>query len=141
MINEVTLIGNVGKDPEIHKFESGSRVAKFSFATTKNYKKDGEKIADTSWHNIVIWGKLADVVETWVKKGSKLYLKGEIQYRDYEDKDGNKKYITEINCYTMQMLGGKPEEGPKQEEAPQVNRGLPNDEDFPFDDVPPPRLI
>lgn len=140
MVNEVILIGNVGKDPEIHAFDSGSKVAKFSLATTKNYKnKSGEKVADTSWHNIVIWGKLADIVEQFVKKGSKLYLKGEIQYGSYDDKDGNKKYTTDINCFNMQMLDSKPTSAESEQVdkiTPGQNTGLPIEEDDPFGDVP-----
>lgn len=102
-INKVNLIGNVGSEPETF-YTTNSKVVKFSLATSETYKdKNGEKQTNTEWHNIVIWGKLADVVEKYVKKGTKLYLEGKITYRSYE-KDGVKKYITEINCNTMEML-------------------------------------
>ena len=106
-MNKVILIGNVGGDPEV-KTVNETKVAKFSLATNRVYRnKDGEKVTDTSWHNIVIWGKLADVVEMWVNKGDKIALEGEINYRDWEDKDGNKRYMTEIKCFDMEMLGSK----------------------------------
>lgn len=147
MVNEATLIGNVGQDPEVHNFESGSKVAKFSLATSKNYKKDGEKVTTTTWHNIVLWGKLAEIVEKYVLKGDKLYIKGEIQYRDYQDKEGNKRFITEINCFTMQMLGSKekpasttsdePGNTPLAERDSKVNTGLEDDPASLFDAPPP----
>lgn len=102
MINKVQLIGHVGKDPEIRN-TANSKVASFSLATTERYK-DKET---TQWHNCVVWAKLADVVEKYVKKGQLLYVDGKIEYRSYDDKDGNKKYITDIIVMNMQMLGKK----------------------------------
>lgn len=102
MLNKVDLIGRVGKDPEIKTTNNGNKVANFSLATSEKYKNE-EK---TEWHNIVIWGKLADIVERYVTKGQLLYLSGKITTRSYEDKDGNKKYITDIVCFNMKMLGG-----------------------------------
>ena len=108
MVNKVTLIGNLGQDPEIKSLESGQKVASFSLATSESFKdKDGVKQNKSEWHNIVIWGKLADVVEAYVKKGDKLYLEGKIQTQTWE-KDGEKKYRTNIVCNQMTMLGGKP---------------------------------
>ena len=108
MVNKVTLIGNLGQDPEIKSLESGQKVASFSLATSESFKdKDGVKQNKSEWHNIVIWGKLADVVEAYVKKGDKLYLEGKIQTQTWE-KEGVKQYRTNIVCNQMTMLGGKP---------------------------------
>ena len=102
MINKVQLIGHVGKDPEV-RITTNSRVASFSLATTEKFNGN-EK---TQWHACSVWGKLADVVEKYVKKGQLLYVEGKIEYRSYDDKDGNKKYVTDIVVFTLQMLGGK----------------------------------
>ena len=105
-INKVILVGNVGKDPEVRYLESGVAVARFPFATSETYKgKDGEKVTTTEWHNIVLWRGLAEVAEKYVKKGSQLYLEGKIRTRSYDDKDGVKRYMTEIVTDQMQMLG------------------------------------
>lgn len=107
-INKVMLIGNVGKDPEIQQIPNGTKVAKFSIATTERYTaKSGEKVNKTEWHNIVIWRGLAEVVERYVKKGDSLYLEGKIQTRKWETPDGQTKYATDIVCDNMQMLGSK----------------------------------
>ena len=107
MINKAFLIGNVGKDPEIRRFENGVK-ASFSLATSETYTpKGGEKVTQTEWHSIIAWGKLADIVERYVKKGQPLFVEGKITYRSYDDRDGNKKYITEINASNIQMLGKK----------------------------------
>lgn len=101
---KVNLIGWVGKDPEIKVFENGNKVVNFTLATTEKYKKDGELVTDTTWHNIVIYGKLAEVVEKFVNKGNLLYLEGKIKVRKYADKEGVERYITEYVCYEMVML-------------------------------------
>jgi single-strand DNA-binding protein len=107
-VNKVILVGRAGKDPEIRHLDSGVAVANFTLATSENYTaKNGEKVSTTEWHNIVLWRGLAEVAEKFVKKGSQLYIDGKIRTRTYEDKDGNKKYITEIVADTMQMLGSK----------------------------------
>lgn len=109
-VNKLILVGNVGKDPEVRHLDNGAVVAKFSLATSETYKdKNGEKQTQTEWHNIVIWRQLAEVVEKYVKKGQQLYLEGKSTTRSYEDKDGNKRYITEMVAYSMQMLGKKGE--------------------------------
>ena len=108
MVNKVILIGNVGRDPEVRYFDNGLAKAQFSLATTETYKnKEGQKIVQTEWHTIVMWRKLAEIVEKYVKKGDKLYIEGKIKTRSYDDKEGNKKYITEILAENMQMLGSK----------------------------------
>jgi single-strand DNA-binding protein len=111
-INKVILVGNLGKDPEIRSIEGGRKVANFSLATTESYKdKKGERVDKTEWHNIVFWGPIADVIEKYLKKGSQIYLEGKITNRSYEDKEGVKKYITEIVGQNMTMLGGGPRSG------------------------------
>ncbi|MEA3446201.1 MAG: single-stranded DNA-binding protein [Bacteroidota bacterium] len=108
MLNKVMLIGNVGRDPEVRYFDSGVAKAKFSLATTEVYKnKEGQRVDQTEWHNITLWRKLAEIVEKYVKKGDKLYIEGKIRTSSYEDKDGNKKFFTEIVADNMQMLGSK----------------------------------
>jgi single-strand DNA-binding protein len=105
-VNKVILVGNVGKDPEVRYLEKGVAVAKFPLATSETYKgKDGEKVTATEWHNVVLWRGLAETVEKYVKKGSQLYIEGKIRTRSYDDKDGNKRYVTEIVADLMQMLG------------------------------------
>lgn len=106
-INKVILVGNLGKDPELRTLESGRKVANFSLATTESYKdKNGEKVDQTEWHNIVFWGPIAEVIEKYLKKGSQIYVEGKIRTRSYDDKEGVKKYITEILGDKMTMLGG-----------------------------------
>ncbi len=107
-VNKVILVGNVGKDPEIRYLDENTAVCKFSLATSEVYKnREGEKITQTEWHNIVLWRGLAQIAEKYVKKGSQLYIEGRIRSRSYDDKDGIKRYITEIVGDNMQMLGRK----------------------------------
>jgi len=114
-VNRVHLIGRLGQNPEIRTTESGNTVANFSVATSEKWKdKNGNKQEDTEWHRIVIWGKLAEVVEKYVKKGDMLYLEGKLKTRTWE-KDGVTRYATEIHAYSMQMLGGKNETSALQE--------------------------
>lgn len=105
--NKVTLIGRTGKDVEIVKFENG-KLAKVSLATTDHYTNAlGEKVEETQWHNLVINGKLADIMEKYVEKGKEIAVEGKIIYRNYDDKDGVKRYITEIRVEEIVLLGGK----------------------------------
>jgi single-strand DNA-binding protein len=107
--NSVQLIGRLGKDPEIRSFENGKKVANFSIATTDAYKNQkGEKIEDTQWHNLVVWGKLAEIAGKYLKKGNEIAIEGKLVHRSYETANGEKRYITEINVNDMVMLGGKP---------------------------------
>jgi single-strand DNA-binding protein len=107
-VNKVILVGNLGKNPEVKYLDSGVAVANFSLATTENYKnKEGERVSQTEWHNIVLWRGLAEVAEKWLKKGSSVYIEGKIKTRKWEDKDGNTRYNTEILADNMTMLGGK----------------------------------
>ncbi len=112
-LNKVTLIGNLGADPEIRTTPNGSKVATFSLATSRSWSSaSGEKQEKTEWHKCVAWNAgargtgLADVVEKYVKKGDKLYVEGRIEYRQYEDKDKQTRYITEINVREILLLGG-----------------------------------
>jgi len=108
MINKVILLGNVGKDPEVKYFDNESSVANFSLATSETYtNKNGEKVTNTEWHNVQAWRGLAKVVEKYVKKGDLIYIEGRIKTRSYDDKDGNKKYVTEILADEMKMLGSR----------------------------------
>jgi single-strand DNA-binding protein len=110
-VNRVILIGNLGKDPEIRSLEGGVKVANFSLATTESYKgKNGEKVDQTEWHNVVLWRGLAEVAENYLKKGNTIYVEGKIRTRDWTDKDGNKRYTTEIIADNMVMLGGRREQ-------------------------------
>ena len=115
-MNKVILYGNIGKDPEVKRLESGNIVAKFSMATNKSYtNKSGEKVKETAWHNIVLWGKLAELAEKYVKKGDSVIIEGEIVYRTYEDKDKVTKNFTEIIGKELHFAGSKKED-PKPEE-------------------------
>lgn len=111
-LNKVTLIGNLGKDPEVRATSNGSRVASFSLATTRTWNDpSGSKQEKTEWHRCVAWNskfsQLADVVEKYVKKGDRLYVEGRIEYGQYQDKDGQTRYTTDIRVIEMIMLGGK----------------------------------
>ncbi|MBM3403332.1 MAG: single-stranded DNA-binding protein [Bacteroidetes bacterium] len=107
-VNKVILVGNLGKDPVIQTFDNNVKKATFSLATTETTKDaSGNKIQKTEWHNIVLWRGLAEVTEAYLKKGNQIYLEGKIRSRSYDDKEGNKKYITEIVADSMIMLGGR----------------------------------
>lgn len=95
-LNQVSLIGNVGKDPEIRSTQGGDRVANFSIATSETWGAGDNRQEKTEWHNVVVWGKLADVVEKYVTKGSKVYAQGKLTTRKWKDKDGNDRYTTEV---------------------------------------------
>ena len=104
--NKVQLIGHLGQDPEIVTLENGNKLAKFSMATSESYKNaQGEKVDDTQWHNIVAWGKTADIVESYLAKGKQVAVEGKLTHRSYETKEGEKRYITEIRCNELLMLG------------------------------------
>lgn len=122
MINKVILIGNVGRDPEVRMTQNGKPVAKFSLATTETF--NGEK--KTEWHNIVLWGKLAEVAEKYMRKGKLVYIEGRITTRSWDGTDGKKQYMTEIVGDRMQMLDRNPEgAGRAQADANNKNDDVP----------------
>jgi single-strand DNA-binding protein len=106
--NSVQLIGRLGKDPEIRTFEKGTKLATFSIATTDSYKNQkGEKVEDTQWHNIVIWGKLAELAGKYLKKGNEVVIEGKLIHKAYESAAGEKKYFTEVNVNDFVLVGSK----------------------------------
>ena len=141
-VNKVILVGNLGRDPEMRYTPSGTAVANFTVATSERFTdKSGDKQERTEWHRIVAWGRLAEICNEYLRKGKQVYLEGRLQTREWEDKDGNKKYTTEIVAREMQMLGragdapmaapsgDAPEEGVAQAQAP---AGGADDDDLPF---------
>jgi single-strand DNA-binding protein len=109
MYNRIVIIGNVGQDPTTKTLEGGAKVTTFTLATSETWKdKQGNKKEEVQWHSVQLWRGLAEVAETYVKKGSKLLIEGKVTYRSYE-KDGETKYFTEIVGKEMKMLGGKPQ--------------------------------
>tara|TARA_Y100000991_G_scaffold205610_1_gene182057 strand:+ start:777 stop:1160 length:384 start_codon:yes stop_codon:yes gene_type:complete len=105
-VNKVILIGNLGKDPEVRYLDNGVAVANLSLATSENYKnKDGEKVTQTEWHDIVLWRGLAEVAEKYLKKGSSVYIEGKLRTNKWVDKDENTRYKTEVLADKLTMLG------------------------------------
>lgn len=109
MLNRVTLIGNLGKDPEVRRLENGAVVAKFSVATNENYKdnKTGEWQTQTEWHDVVVWRQLAERAEAQLKKGAQVYVEGKLTHRSWQDQDGNNRRTTEVVANTFRLLGRK----------------------------------
>jgi single-strand DNA-binding protein len=106
--NKVQLIGNLGGKPEVKKLDSGKKVATISLATSESYKNaSGEKVTETQWHRLIAWGKLADVAEKYLDKGKEIAIEGKLINRSYTDKDGKKKYVTEVQVSELLMLGAK----------------------------------
>lgn len=106
-INKVILVGHLGKDPEVRHLEGNVTVASFPLATSETYNKDGKKIEQTEWHNIVMWRGLADVASKYLQKGKLVYIEGKLRTRSFEDKEGHKKYTTEVVAENFTMLGRK----------------------------------
>lgn len=107
-VNKVILIGNLGKDPEVRHLEGGVAVARFPLATSESFKdKNGQKQEKTEWHNIVLWRGLAEVAEKYLRKGQSVFIEGKIRTSQYQDKEGNQRYSTEIVADSMTMLGGR----------------------------------
>ena len=140
MLNKVFIIGNLGKDPEVRFTSNGKAVAKFSVATSERWTdQDGNKQERTEWHNVVVWGKQAETCGQYLSKGRQVFIEGSVRSRQYDDKDGNKKYITEIVARDVRFLGGKGDGGsrggdhvqsvPRGEDA---GGGPPDDDDIPF---------
>jgi single-strand DNA-binding protein len=106
MKNRVQLIGNVGNDPVIKSFEGGKKVANFTIATNDSYKNDkGERVDQTEWHPLVAWGKTAEIIEKYVTKGKQIAIDGKLSHRTYEDKNGDKRFITEVVVNEVMLLG------------------------------------
>ena len=110
-LNKVMLIGNLGDDIKMHHFEDGGCIGRFPIATNENYtnKQTGEKVMNTEWHNIVVWRKLAEIAENYLRKGSQIYLEGKLRTRSWDDPQGNKRYTTEVVADTFTMLGRREE--------------------------------
>ena len=106
-INKVILVGHLGKDPEVRHLDGGVTVASFPLATSETYNKDGKKIEQTEWHNIVMWRGLADIASKYLQKGKLVYIEGKLRTRSFEDKEGHKKYTTEIIADNFTILGRK----------------------------------
>ena len=108
-VNKVILVGNLGKDPEVRHLEGGNSVANFTLATNEYYKdKQGARVERTEWHNISAWRGLAELAEKYLKKGSQVYVEGKLRTRQYQDKDQQTRYITEIIADEISLLGGRP---------------------------------
>lgn len=108
--NKVQLIGNLGKKPEVKMTETGKKWARFTIATNEIYHNTkGEKVTETQWHNLVAWGKVADIADKYLNKGSEVVVEGKLVNRSFNGRDGNKKYFTEIQVNEMLLLGGKPQ--------------------------------
>lgn len=106
MKNKVQLIGNVGNDPEIKNLEGGKKVANLTIATNDSYKNDkGEKVEQTEWHKVVAWGKTAEIIEKYVTKGLQIAIEGKLTHRSYDDKNGEKRYVTEVVANDLLLLG------------------------------------
>ncbi|MGL5260812.1 MAG: single-stranded DNA-binding protein [Bacteroides sp.] len=144
-VNKAIILGNVGQDPDVKSLDNGIKVANFSIATTeRGYTlKNGTQVPErTEWHNIVVWRGLAEIVEKYVKKGTKLYIEGKIKTRSYEDQNKAKRYITEIYAEQLELLGGRPQEQKnslqeqvqqRAEQFAQENAPKPiTDDDLPF---------
>lgn len=135
-VNKAILVGRLGKDPEIKYTPSGTAVTNFTIATSENFKdKDGQRQERTEWHRIVAFGKLAEICGEYLAKGKQVYIEGRIQTRSWDDKNGNKRYTTEIIANTMQMLGRADDTAKGGAESPDIG-GVPEpttiEEDVPF---------
>ena len=135
-VNKVILLGNLGRDPEVRYTPSGAAVANFTIATSEEWKdKDsGEKQERTEWHRIVAWRRLGEICGEYLHKGSQVYIEGRLQTKSWEDREGNKRYTTEIVAQTMQMLGSPRKEG----KTKSVEERYPDEEpiSIPDDDIP-----
>ena len=141
-LNKAILIGNLGADPEIRSTNSGTRVATLSIATSRRWtnRSSGQQEEKTEWHRVVCWDKLADIIERYVKKGDRVYIEGQIEYRKYEDRDGVTKWSTEIRARELIMLGGSGRDtytdAPSRSEGPEdsefSNQAVAGEDDLPF---------
>ena len=143
MVNKVLLLGNLGRDPEVRNTPSGQSVASFTLATSRRWRdKEGQKQEQTEWHNIVVWGKQAEIASQYLTKGKQVFVEGRLQTRSWDDKtSGEKKYRTEIICENFQMVGSRGDgggggggsRGPAMDDSHEGGgAGLPDDDDIPF---------
>jgi len=136
-VNKAILIGNLGADPELRYTPSGSAVANFNIATTEKWRdKDGQMQEKTEWHRIILWARQAEVAKEYLRKGSSVYIEGRIQNRSYEDKEGVKRYVTEIVGQRMQLLGGRGGGAPSEPGSSEAPPEPPNNLDGEDDDLP-----
>lgn len=138
-LNKVTLIGNLGRDPEIRYTQAGVAVANLSIATSESWKdKDGNRQERTEWHRIVLWDQLAKIAEQYLTKGRQIYLEGRLQTRKWTGKEGEEKFTTEIRCDQLIMLGGDRQEGQPRQTPPEATHEHAPPEPFQAtdDDVP-----
>ena len=136
MVNKVILIGNLGKDPEVRFTPNGRALAKFPVATSERWTdQDGNKQERTEWHNVVVWGKQAETCGQYLSKGRQVFIEGSIRSRQYDDKDGNKRYITEIVARDVRFLGGggrAPQEAAVSAPPGEEAGAPPEEDDIPF---------
>lgn len=135
MVNKVILVGNLGRDPEIRSTQSGQTVANFSLATSRRWRdQDGNRQEQTEWHNIVVWGRQAEVAGQYLTKGKQIYVEGRLQTRSWDDRQtGEKRYRTEVVCENFQMLGQRGDSGgPPPSEPPRGFDAGAEDDDIPF---------
>ncbi len=131
-VNKVILVGNLGKDPEVRHLEGGAAVANFPMATTEIYKdKTGQRQEQTEWHNIVVWRGLAEVAEKYLKKGMTIYIEGKLKTRSWDDKEGHKRYTTEVVGDTFTILSKKENPSPGNNEESSIS-GPKTGDDLPF---------
>lgn len=138
-VNKAILVGRLGKDPELRYTPGGKAVASFSLATSERWTNaEGQKQENTTWHNIVAWGKQAEVIKEYLSKGREVYIEGRISNRSYDDKDGNKRYISEVVVQNFSFIGNKDSGGgnggqkPPQDETSQVPANEAPEDDLPF---------
>ena len=148
-VNKVIILGRLGQEPELKYTPSGAAVCNFSLATSENWTdKSGQKQERTEWHRIVVWGKLAELCNQYLSKGRQAYVEGKLQTRSWDDKDGNKRYTTEINASTVQFIGERASSGqrndysenqaPAQNDTGMLNQeyNITTDQSFTADDIP-----
>ena len=138
MVNKVILLGHVGRDPEVRRMDNNLTMARFTLATTERWNKDGNRTEHTEWHNIVMWRGLAEVAEKYVRKGSMLYIEGRFRSRSYDDKDGIKRYTTEILADSMNLIGPRTEgqQSSPAQTTPQAEVSMPSIETTNLESAP-----
>jgi single-strand DNA-binding protein len=144
-VNKVILLGRLGQDPELKHTPSGAAVCNFSLATSESWndKNSGQKQERTEWHRVVVWGKLAELCNQYLAKGRQAFVEGRLQTRSWDDKQGQKRYTTEINATTVQFIGGQASAGqgagagaPMQSNEPAQDYNIATDANFASDDIP-----